>query len=458
MIDLSLELLRKYNVQGPRYTSYPPAPSWKVDIGPSDYEAQIEKSNKASKSASLSLYFHLPFCEQLCYFCGCTTLITGKNRSFEQPYLEAILKETDWLASCVDIKRPVVQLHLGGGTPTYSSPETLERLMDHVQHRFRMANDAELGVEIDPRVTTKDHLTTLRRLGFNRLSMGVQDFDPHVQKAINRLQPFEDTDRLVKEARSLGFSSINIDLIYGLPYQTPASFQTTIKKILEIGPDRLAVYSYAHVPWLKKQQDVFAAHLPSEDVKFEIFRTALNEFTSAGFEYIGMDHFARPGDELAVARRNRTLWRNFQGYTTKAGTDLFGLGMSAISHVQGAYFQNHKEIKPYEAAIQKGGPATARGFQLSDNDRIRYRVIQNLLCHAVVVKSEIETEFGLTFDDYFSDALQKLKPLEADGLVRASKKGVEPTALGRVFLRNIAMAFDAYLPKAGEKPIFSKTV
>lgn len=454
--DISFELLHKYNVQGPRYTSYPPAPSWKTDVGPDDYAVILKESN--ASPAPLSLYFHLPFCEKLCYFCGCTTVITGKNRSFEEPYLDTVLQEINWVASKVDRARRVVQLHLGGGTPTYMEPEYLNRLIEAARAGFSFDSDIEMGVEVDPRVTTTKHLETLRKLGFNRLSMGVQDFDPTVQKSINRIQPYEETKNLVTAARALGFQSINMDLIYGLPHQTIASFTKTVDQILSIQPDRLAVYSYAHVPWMKKHQETLAPHLPAEQEKFGIFLLAMKRFTQAGFDYIGMDHFAKYGDELSRARANRTLWRNFQGYTTKAGTDLIGFGMSAIGQVNGCFIQNQRELKPYEDAIIQNGAATVRGFKLSKDDKIRARLIQNLLCHAVVVKSEIEREFGIKFDDYFSEALKNLKPLVDDGLVELSKTEIRPTELGRVFLRNLAMPFDAYLPKEGEKKVFSKTV
>ncbi len=456
MKEISFDLLHKYNVQGPRYTSYPPAPSWSPEIGIKDYEQAIDRSNKANRP--LSLYFHLPFCEKLCYFCGCTTLITGKNRSFEMPYLDSVHKEIDWLASQVAPKRPVVQFHLGGGTPTYSSPAELERLMERVRKGFSFDKNAEIGIEVDPRVTTVHHLEALARAGFNRLSMGVQDFEPAVQQAINRIQPFADTQFLVEAARRCGFTSINMDLIYGLPFQTPETFKHTVELVLSIGPDRLAVYSYAHVPWLKHHQEIFQKSLPSENQKYEIFMTALRMFTEAGFEYIGMDHFAKPTDELSKARTDRTLWRNFQGYTTKAGTDLLGLGMSAIGRVDDLFVQNQKEIHGYQEAVKANGAATHRGAKLTKDDRLRSRVIQNLLCHAVVVKSEIEKEFGIRFDTYFAESLKALEPLEKDGLVELSKDEIRPTEIGRIFLRNLAMPFDAYLPKDGDKKIFSRTV
>ena len=332
--EVSIDLLRRYNVPGPRYTSYPTAPAWKESYGATDYAAILAES--ASGGAPLSLYLHLPFCERLCYFCGCTVVITGTRHGPEHPYLETLGREIDWVADRAGSGRTVVQLHWGGGTPTYFAPDLLEALGRRILSRFPLAPDAELGVEVDPRVTSRAHLETLSRLGFNRLSMGVQDFDPRVQEAINRIQPYAETRSLVEDARSLGFPSVNMDLIYGLPYQTPESFSTTIDRVLEIGPDRLAVYSYANVPWMKKHQSVLEPHLPDQATKFGIFRTALERFSDAGYEYIGMDHFARPDDELARARRDRTLHRNFQGYTTKAGTDLIGFGMSAIGSVGAA--------------------------------------------------------------------------------------------------------------------------
>jgi oxygen-independent coproporphyrinogen-3 oxidase len=456
---VSLELLRRYNVQGPRYTSYPTAPVWKENYGAANYEAILAESAAAADPAPLSLYFHLPFCEHLCYFCGCTVVITGSRHTLEQPYFDVLAREIDWVAERAgSSRRSVVQLHFGGGTPTYFPPDLLERLGRRIFDRFRLAPDAELGVEVDPRVTTRAHLETLARLGFNRLSMGVQDFDPRVQKAVNRIQPYEDTRLLVEQARELGFPSVNMDLIFGLPYQTPESFSTTIDRVLEIAPDRLAVYSYANVPWMKKHQNVLLPHLPDEATKFGIFRTALERFSDAGFEYIGMDHFARPDDELARARRDRTLHRNFQGYTTKAGTDLIGFGMSAIGSVGPHYVQNRRELAAYRQAVTDSGAATFRGARLTPDDELRRTVIGNLLCHGIVVKREIEARFGIAFDETFASALEQLKPCAADGLVELSADAVRATPLGRVFLRNLAMPFDAYLEASPDKPVFSKTL
>jgi oxygen-independent coproporphyrinogen-3 oxidase len=455
-VSVPYALLHKYNVQGPRYTSYPPAPSFAADVGPREYEQILEESNRSG--APLSLYLHLPFCEKLCYFCGCTVVITGRNHSPAQRYLELMRREIAWLAERVDPSRPVIQMHWGGGTPTYFSPGALEELNGEIRSRFSFAPDAEVGVEVDPRVTTRAHLEALARVGFNRLSMGVQDFDPDVQKAVNRVQPYEDTRRLVEDARALGFESVNIDLIFGLPHQTAAGFRETVARVLEIAPDRLAVYSYANVPWMKKHQAVLEPHLPGEREKFEIFSMALELFSDGGYEYIGMDHFARPDDELARARRDRTLWRNFQGYTTKAGTDLLGLGMSAIGSVADAFVQNEKALAPYENAIALGGPATTRGYRLTDDDRLRGHVIQSLLCHGVIDKEAVEKRFGIDFDQTFADALERLETCESDGLVELGPREIRATALGRIFLRNLAMPFDAHLPKEVGRPMFSRTL
>ncbi|MBC8646772.1 MAG: oxygen-independent coproporphyrinogen III oxidase [Thermoanaerobaculia bacterium] len=458
--SVSVDLLHRYNVPGPRYTSYPTAPVWREELGPEDYAQILSAGGQTGSAAPLSLYLHLPFCESLCYFCACTVVITGSNHSPEASYLSSVENEIDWVSRLLAPGRTVTQLHWGGGTPTYFSPERLLALGQRMREAFSFAPDAELGVEVDPRVTTPEHLDALARIGFNRLSLGVQDFDPAVQRAINRVQPYAETRALVDAARSLGFPSVNVDLIYGLPLQTPESFSRTIDAVLAIGPDRLAVYSYANVPWLKKHQNIFVNRLPDERAKFEIFRTALSRFTDAGFEYIGMDHFARPQDELAVARRERTLHRNFQGYTTKSGTDLIGLGVSAIGSVGTHYVQNARELPAYAAAIEHRGAATFRGFHLSADDQLRRAVIQNLLCHGTVVKAEIEKAFGISFDGYFAAALERLVPCAEDGLVELTPAEVRATALGRIFLRNLAMPFDAYLPASAgsEKPVFSRTL
>lgn len=456
-LNINEEFLAKYNRPGPRYTSYPTAPVWNESFGPGDLEQQFVEADRAA--GPVSLYMHLPFCEALCLFCACNVVIQ-KDKSVAQPYLEILKREIAHVSERVSRTRPVVQLHWGGGTPTYLSPPQMDDLFEFTRARFSFAPDAEIGIEVDPRVTSAEHLAVLRRLGFNRLSMGIQDFHPEVQAAIHRVQPFELTRDLIREARRLGFDSINVDLIYGLPYQTPERFAHTIDQIVELAPDRIAMFSYAHVPWLKKQQGAFADQLPEGMAKFHIFRAGLRKFLDAGYLYIGMDHFARPGDELAVAQENRTLHRNFQGYTTKAGADLYGMGVSAISGIGDAYAQNYRDLSGYEKAVAARGIATMRGYRLSADDRVRRAVISRLLCHTVVRKRDCEEEFGIRFDDYFSPELARLTPFLEDGLVAHSAKEIRATMLGRIFIRNIAMVFDPYLErqKLNERPLFSKTL
>jgi oxygen-independent coproporphyrinogen-3 oxidase len=451
------EFLARYNRPGPRYTSYPTAPVWNDSFGPDDLERVHEEAERAQ--SPVSLYMHIPFCESLCLFCACNVIIQ-KDKRVAPPYLGVLKSEMERVSRSVSKQREVVQFHWGGGTPTYLTPEQIEDLFGAVRARFTFAADAEIGIEVDPRVTSRTHLETLRRLGFNRLSMGIQDFHAEVQKAIHRIQPFELTRDLLFAARELGFDSINVDLIYGLPYQTPERFAHTVEQILELAPDRVALFSYAHVPWLKKQQGSFAAHLPEGMQKFEIFRTGMLKFLGAGYLYIGMDHFAKPGDELAISQQNRTLHRNFQGYTTKAGADLYGMGVTAISGIQNAYAQNHRDLAAWEKAVAERGIATMRGYRLSEDDRLRRSVISRLLCHTVVVKEEIAREFGVDFDRYFANELAHLEAAREDGLVSLEPHEIRATWLGRIFIRNLAMVFDPYLEKQqlAAKPLFSKTL
>ena len=456
-LSVSEDFVNRYNRPGPRYTSYPTAPVWVDTFGPADQEAAMASADR--KGSPVSLYMHLPFCESLCLFCACNVIIQ-KDKRVTPPYLAVLKKEIDRVAQGVSRNRPVIQLHWGGGTPTYLSPEQIEELFTHARERFSFSPDAEIGVEIDPRVTTPAHLETLRRMGFNRLSMGVQDFKEEVQKAIHRIQPFDQTRELIGNARGLGFDSINVDLIYGLPYQTADSFAHTVDQIVEISPDRIAMFSYAHVPWLKKQQGSFVGHLPEGMQKFAIFRSGLLKFLEAGYLYIGMDHFAKENDELAVSQRNRTLHRNFQGYTTKAGADLYGMGISAISAIQGTYAQNFRDIPTWERAIEERGIATMRGYRLSEDDLVRREVVSRLLCHTVILKNEISGQFGIHFDEYFARELDRLKTPQEDGLVIMDHAEIRATWLGRIFIRNLAMVFDPYLEKQqlASRPLFSRTL
>ena len=456
-LHVSEEFLARYNRPGPRYTSYPTAPVWNDAFGAADLE-EIQTAADAARTP-VSLYMHLPFCESLCLFCACNVIIQ-RDKSAALPYFEVLKKEIARVAQSVSREREVVQFHWGGGTPTYSSPAQLEDLFAYTKQRFNFSRRAEIGIEVDPRVTSREHLETLRRLGFNRLSMGIQDFHEPVQKAIHRIQPFETTRDLIRSARALGFDSINVDLIYGLPYQTAETFAHTVDQIIELAPDRIALFSYAHVPWLKKQQGAFAAFLPEGMQKFEIFRTGLLKFLEAGYLYIGMDHFAKPEDELATAQTNRTLHRNFQGYTTKAGADLYGMGVTAISGFSNAYAQNFRELPAWEKAVNQCGLATMRGYRLSEEDRLRREVISRLLCHTVIPKREINEAFSIDFDRHFADELRRLEIPEEDGLLANSKNEIRTTWLGRIFIRNLAMLFDPYLEKQHlhAKPLFSKTL
>jgi oxygen-independent coproporphyrinogen-3 oxidase len=456
-LHVSVDFLARYNRPGPRYTSYPTAPVWNDSFGPADLEKVHAEADGAQ--SPVSLYMHLPFCESLCLFCACNVIIQ-KDHTVAPPYLDVLKKELAHVSSKISRQREVVQFHWGGGTPTYLTPPQIEDLFGATRAHFTFSPEAEIGIEVDPRVTSRAHLESLRKLGFNRLSMGIQDFEPLVQKTIHRIQPFELTRDLIVSARDLGFNSINVDLIYGLPYQTADTFSETVDQILQLAPDRIALFSYAHVPWLKKQQGSFAGHLPEGMTKFEIFRTGLLKFLAAGYLYIGMDHFARPGDELATAQQNRTLHRNFQGYTTKAGADLYGLGITAISGIQNAYAQNHRDIPNWQQAVQSRGIATMRGYHLSPDDRLRRAVISRLLCHTVIFKNEISREFSIDFDSYFSPELRALEPAAQDGLVELLPDKILATWLGRIFIRNLAMHFDPYLEKQqlAAKPLFSKTL
>jgi oxygen-independent coproporphyrinogen-3 oxidase len=454
-LSVSPDLLAKYNQPGPRYTSYPTAPEWDDNFGENELREVFKEAG--SKPAPVSLYFHLPFCQSLCLYCGCNVVIS-KDREVAVPYIDSLKKEIEWVSREVDRSRTVEQIHWGGGTPTFLSPGQVEDLYSFINERFSISTSAEVSIEIDPRVTTDEHLRTLRRVGFNRVSLGVQDFDPTVQKTIHRIQPFADTRRLFDRCRELGFDSINVDLIYGLPHQTAESFSDTVAKIIEMSPDRIAVFSYAHVPWMKKQQGSFARFLPEGMEKFRIFTRAIAMLTEAGYRYIGLDHFARPEDEICGAQDDRTLHRNFQGYTTKAGCDLYAMGVSSISGLEGAYAQNWRDLPNYYRAIEEGRWPVMRGVRVSEEDKLRRSVINRVLCHAAVVKREVERDFHIVFDDHFAAEIEMLSELEMDGLVRLFPDRIEIAPLGRIFIRNVAMVFDQYLNTSKKRQVFSSTL
>ncbi|HXG67424.1 MAG TPA: oxygen-independent coproporphyrinogen III oxidase [Blastocatellia bacterium] len=458
-VEISPTTLEKYNQPGPRYTSYPTAPEWDDGFGPAELREAFAQANARPEPAPLSLYFHFPFCESLCLYCGCNVVIS-KNHAVASPYLERLKREIDWVSAETRPSRKVEQLHFGGGTPTYLTPGQIEDICARIHEHFSFSDDAEVSVEVDPRVTTGEHCRALRRAGFNRISIGIQDFDPLVQKTVRRVQSYADTQRLITYCRELGYESINVDLIYGLPHQTAESFSETLDKITTLNPDRIAVFSYAHVPWMKKQQGSFARFLPEGFEKFRIFSRAIEKFTDAGYRYIGLDHFARLGDEICRAQDDRTLHRNFQGYTTRAGCDLYAMGVSSISGLEDAYAQNWRDLPHYYEAIDAGRWPMMRGMRVSAEDKLRRSIINRILCHCVVRKDEVERDFGIRFDGHFAPEIARLGELERDGLVRLYEDRIEVAALGRIFIRNIAMAFDAHLnqPERQHRQMFSKTL
>ncbi|NLH74346.1 MAG: oxygen-independent coproporphyrinogen III oxidase [Verrucomicrobia bacterium] len=448
-LEVPIELVRKYNMPGPRYTSYPPATQFTRELSFDLVGDCIRKNNE--KARDLSLYFHLPFCESLCWFCGCTSVITT-DRGKSARYIEALGREISLMKPMLNPARKVVQLHLGGGSPTFLPPDQLRRLGELIHATFTMAPGAEAGVEIDPRGLTREHLAVLREIGFNRASVGVQDNNPVVQKAVHRVQPRELTERVIGWIREAGFESLNVDLIYGLPHQTVVSFGETLDEVLDLKPDRFAVFSYAHVPWMKPAQKILKPEiLPTAETKLELLKMTIEKLTSADYVYIGMDHFALPTDELALAQKARTLQRNFQGYSTRAGADIYAFGMSSISAADKAYWQNTKQLDAYQAMVESGNPAYERGFILNSDDLIRREVIMQIMCNLYLDYSALSRKLGVSVPDYFEREIASLDDLESDGLVQRESNGLKVTEVGRLFVRVIAMRFDAYLPKARER-------
>ena len=457
---LTAELLAKYDRPGPRYTSYPTAVEFHEGFGAERYLAKLDEA-AATPDEPLSLYVHLPFCRERCTFCGCNVIITQKP-GVADAYLDDLVREVNLVADRLGGRTRLVQYHWGGGTPTYLTLEQMRRVWDAIAARFTFAPGAEIAIEVDPRVTTHAQADLLRELGFNRISMGVQDFDPTVQEAVNRRQTLEQTRDLHLYLRSLGIESINFDFIYGLPHQSPESFRTTIEHALELRPDRVAVYSYAFVPWIKAHQKaIHLEDLPPREVKLELFGIAHELFLGAGYQQIGMDHFALAGDSLAVAARERTLFRNFMGYSTHPARDYVGLGVSAIGDIGGAFAQNTKKLNRYRDALDRGLPPIERGFERSKDDEIRRDVIQELMCNFHLDIEGIERRHGIDFASYFADSLRELDEGPAKhGFVRRDARAIEVTPAGHLFVRNVCMAFDAYLKakEGAQKPIFSRTV
>ncbi|MEJ2480914.1 MAG: oxygen-independent coproporphyrinogen III oxidase [Acidihalobacter sp.] len=440
------KLIRRYDRAGPRYTSYPTAVQFHEGFGELQYREAAARSNAGGRA--LSLYFHLPFCNTVCYYCACNKIVT-KDRSRAAPYLQRLHREIAMQGDLFESGRKVEQLHWGGGTPTFISHAEMSELMDVTGRHFELVEDGEYSIEIDPREVDAGTIGLLRRLGFNRLSLGVQDFDPRVQKAVNRIQGEAETLGVIDSARGAGFRSISVDLIYGLPHQSVASFAATVDKIIAAAPDRLSVFNYAHLPErFKPQRRINAADLPSPAEKLAILEDTIGRLTASGYVYIGMDHFARPDDELAVAQREGTLYRNFQGYSTHADCDLVAMGVTSIGMLADTYSQNVRTEAEYFERVDVGRLPVFRGVALSEDDRLRRAVITDLICHFRLDYERIERVYGIVCTDYFAPELQALETMQSDGLLVLTRSGIEVTPAGRLLIRNICMTFDAYLAAA----------
>jgi oxygen-independent coproporphyrinogen-3 oxidase len=442
-VQFNSALLQKYGQPIPRYTSYPPATELKAEFRPLNYQEAIASLNR--RASPLSLYVHIPFCQSACYFCGCNVIVSN-NKNIAASYLKYLIKEIEQTATQLDSSKPVVQMHWGGGTPNYLSIEQVELLWKVIRQNFNLLPNAEVSIEINPRYVDRNYIQTLREIGFNRISFGIQDFNLQVQVAVNRIQPEEllfDGMSWIREAQ---FESVNVDLIYGLPYQTLQTFETTIQKTVDLNPDRIAVFNFAYVPWLKLvQKNISESALPTPSEKLDILQMTIANLTRGGYCYIGMDHFAKPDDELAIAQHNGTLKRNFQGYTTQPEAELLGFGLSSISMLHDAYFQNYKRLKNYYQSIDAQRPPIEKSVYLHQDDIIRREIIMQLMCHFALSKHTVETMYHLHFDDYFAAELADLKTLESDGLVRLASNRIEVTPIGRLLIRNIASVFDTYL-------------
>lgn len=457
-ISWDLDLIKRYDLSGPRYTSYPTAIQFDTSL---TAEGLVEYGqNTLDKNSPLSLYVHIPFCEHVCYYCACNKVIT-RNRDKAQPYLDTVYQEMEQLSKWYRGDRVVNQLHWGGGTPTFISDDQMRELMGKLRENFRLLDDdsGDYSIEIDPREASKETLKTLREVGFNRVSLGVQDVNPTVQKAVNREQSTEETIEILSCARELGFKSINMDLIYGLPHQTLESFNATLDTVIEISPDRLSVFNYAHMPdRFRPQRRIKAEDLPSPETKLAILESTINKLLEAGYVYIGMDHFAKPTDELAIAQQNGQLHRNFQGYTTHSDCDLVAMGVSAISQIGDVYYQNEHDIEAYTKAVEEHGNAIKRGVKLHEDDRIRREVITQLICQFELDPQHIEQQFPITFSEYFAEEIEELKSYTEDGLVSLNDGIVRVTPAGRLLIRRICMSFDRYIPKQQPTKGFSRII
>ena len=444
-IELSEALIRKFDTLGPRYTSYPTADRFNAGFSEQSYLQHLGLRANRPDNPPLSIYVHLPFCESLCYFCACNKIIT-KEHGRATEYLRFLDREMALVAANMGPDRKTVQLHLGGGTPTFFSPDELRQLMTMLRSYFEFSPDAELGVEIDPRTVRDGTLAMLAELGFNRNSFGVQDFEPAVQQAINRIQPLEMVEKAVADSRSAGFESVNADLIYGLPKQTLESFGRTLDSLIRVAPDRIALYNYAHLPGrFKAQRLIVDSDLPSAEERLQIFLMSMQRLLAAGYVYIGLDHFSKPGDELNKARLNKSLHRNFQGYTTRAECDLVGFGVSAISKVGNSYSQSVRTVNAYYESLARGQLPLEKGFELSPDDLMRRDIIMTLMCSAPVDFAAINAKYGVDFKHYFARELSLLAPYEEAGLITIDPQAIRVTPKGRLFVRASGMVFDKYL-------------
>jgi len=455
-MPVNFETFSKYSVAGPRYTSYPTALEFSENFS---YDSYVNRLKNADSNSPISLYFHLPFCRSACYFCGCNVVFTSKQDKLER-YIKYLKKEISILASFVDTSRVVHQMHFGGGTPTYFSAAQLEEIIDAVRATFaNFASDAEISCEIDPRYLNEEQMQVLTNNGFNRISFGVQDLDEKVQKAVHRIQGLDINKNAVELARKYGIKSVNIDLIYGLPYQTFDGFKQTLKQIRTLDADRLAVFNYAHVPWLMKtMRKIDETTLPIASEKLKILHHTIDYLSDEGYKMIGMDHFAKPEDELFLAIEKNQLHRNFQGYTTKGGADLIGIGLTSIGEGTDYYAQNFKEMSSYEEAIDAGRLPFTRGVELGSDDLLRKAVIMQLMSNFKLDIRAIEKEFNIVFSEYFSDALKSLQLYVEDDLLKITPDFIEANATGAMLIRNISMAFDFYSKSHNSKKTFSKTI
>ncbi|MGD8711750.1 MAG: oxygen-independent coproporphyrinogen III oxidase [Thiohalophilus sp.] len=450
-LEFDKTLIRRYDKAGPRYTSYPTAVQFHEEFGPDEYRRQAALSNQ--RGQPLSLYFHLPFCNTVCFYCACSKIITA-NRRRAAPYLQRLHREIELQSELFHDSRLVEQLHWGGGTPTFISHDEMRELMDKTRKHFNLLDDdsGEYSIEIDPREADSTTIGLLRELGFNRISLGVQDFDPAVQKAVNRIQSEQQTTEVIQSARNSGFKSISLDLIYGLPLQSVESFSRTLDKVLSLEPDRLSIFNYAHLPELfKTQRQIDAAQLPAPEEKLAILKLSIDKLTAAGYVYIGMDHFAKPDDELAIAQRNGTLYRNFQGYSTHADCDLVAMGMTAIGKVADSYSQNVKTLDEYFQCIDQDELPIFRGLHLNSDDMLRREIINQLICHFNLSFSAVEAAFGIRVADYFATELEDLAEMERDGLLSLDERGIRVLGAGKLLIRNICMVFDRYLREKQEQ-------